>query len=261
MYRNYRASLLVLATIIAACDPATPPPQGAAAIAWSIAGSGGRHQACSAVGAASVSLLLHPHRGGDAIASFPCADGQGITHAVAAGAYDATLTLRSETGAVIATGPTQLGVAIEGTAPVTLAPVVFTVSPTGRLSLAMTTLGTDSNCGALATRGAGITATTIAIERIDSHSCTPALLLRTRGDGTSNGAYLVNCFRPTPTTCIERDESLTTGTLAAGDYTVRANGLRDNAVCWSAARTFTIPGGGAQADVALQLTAATGPGC
>jgi hypothetical protein len=260
MRSTYRVSLLVLAATIAACDPVTAPPQGAASISWSIAGSGGRHQPCAAVGASSVTLLLHPRSGADAIASFPCADERGTTHLITTAAYDATLTLRSDTGAVIATGPTQ-SVTLDGSQTIPLTPVVFTVSSTGRLSLAMTTLGTDSNCGPLATRGAGITATTIAIERVDSHSCTPALLIRTRGDGASNGAYLVNCFRPTPTTCIERDESLTTGALAAGDYTVRANGLRENAVCWSAARTFTIPGGDAQANVALQLAPASNPGC
>lgn len=252
MRSKYRVSLLMLVATIAACDPVTAPPQGAASISWSIAGSGGRHQPCAAVGAASVSLLLHPRSGADAITSFPCTDGQGTTHLITGGAYEATLTLRSDTGAVIAAGPTQT-VTLDGNQTIPLTPVVFTVSPTGRISLTMTTLDTRSNCGAPASGGAGLTDTALRLERTDSQKCAPAILLRTRGDGTTNGAYSLNCFRPMVTTCIERDETLTTGTLAAGDYTVQATG-RDGVRCWSAARAFTIPGGGAQADVALQLT-------
>jgi hypothetical protein len=260
MNSTYRILLLALAVTTSACDPATPPSQGAASISWSIADSGGSHQSCAAVGATSVSLLLHPRAGADVVATFPCIDGQGSTHLVSAGAYDATLTLRSEQGAKIASGLTQT-VTLDGNQTIPLTPVVFTVSPNGSLNLTMTTLGTDSNCGGTGTRGAGVKDVAIQMVRADTQSCAGATLLRTRGDGTSNGAYLLSCFRPMTTTCIERDETLSTGTLAAGDYIVRASGLRDNVQCWSAARAFTLPGGGALADVALQLSPTNAPGC
>src|SRR3954468_17655675 len=118
------AAMLALASIPAcsSCNPTTTP-RGSVLAAWSITV---RSQpiACARVGAASVSLLLHNRASGaDVTSTFACTDAQGTTTPMAAGTYDATLTLHAANGATLATAPTQASIAVGAAQVVALAPV------------------------------------------------------------------------------------------------------------------------------------------
>src|SRR5262245_35562065 len=118
------AALFALAVVLA-CDScgSDMAARGSASILWSITQLG-RPATCADVGAASVSVVLHPRSGADVTAAFACTDNQVITSQVLAGAYDATLTLRSADRIAIATAPAQT-ITISAGQVAELSPVVF----------------------------------------------------------------------------------------------------------------------------------------
>lgn len=216
--------------------------RGSTSITWSINILHDLTATCAQAGATSVSLLLHDHASGaDTHATFACTDSAGTTSAVRAGAYDATLSLHAADGATLATAPTQSGIAITAGQVTKLAPVDFTISGRGPLSFSLATLATSSNCMARDRGGAGITGTTITIERA-SGGCAALTFVRSRGT-TPVGTYTINCSSPQVASCIERDETLTFENFGSGPYVIRVTGLAGTIRCWAGDDVFVMPSG------------------
>jgi hypothetical protein len=243
----------------AACSSCSPDrvARGSASVSWSITALGGP-STCARAGGASVSLLLRSRGSGDeAHFTFRCTDTRGTTQPITAGPYDATLTLYDADGATLAVGPTQRAVAIDADRVTTLTPVIFTVEG-GKLVLSFATLATTTNCLLREQGGAGITASTITLERA-AGGCAPVTFIRSRGE-TTIGTYTVNCSSPQVAPCIERDETLTVDGLESGPYVIRASGLLGAIQCWAAADVLTVPAG-ASLVKSIQLAPSRGPGC
>ncbi len=253
------AALLALASSPACgnCGPAMGP-RGAASAAWSITVLG-QPTTCAQVGATSVSLLLHNRASGTEItAAFTCTNTQGKTALVAAGAYDATLTLHAADGTILATAPIQAGVTIGAGQLAALAPVAFVVSDHGKLVLSLATLMTSTNCRPRNEAGADVTGSVITLERA-AGGCAPVTFVRSRGT-TALGTYLVNCSSPQVTSCIERDETLTADGIESGAYVIRVGGLIGPVRCWAGADTLSVPAG-APLIQAIQLGPQPVTGC
>jgi hypothetical protein len=182
-------------------------------VAWSITDLAGV-STCARAGATSVSLALHSRRSAEAFRfTFPCTESQ-ATSSIAAGPYDATLSLHAADGATLAVGPTQadLNIGVGGT--IALDPVVFGVEG-GKLVVSVTTLATSSNCASREQGGAGTTANTIT--------------LQFAGGGCA--------------ACIERDETLVAEGLRSGPYVITVASLAGAARCASEFDVLTIPAG------------------
>lgn len=253
------AALLVLASS-AGCGSCGPnmAARGTASATWSITILG-QPATCARVGAASVTVLLHPQASGaDTISAFACTDSQGTTSPVMVGTYDATLILRAADGTILAAAPSQAGVAIDVSPMTALAPVAFAVLDHGKLSLSFAALSTRTNCMPRDQRGAGITGDVIDFERAGG-GCAPVTFVRSRGT-TMLGTYKVNCSSPQVASCIERDETLTIDDLDSGPYLIRVGGLVGPAQCWSGADVLGIPGG-ASLTKTIQLVPSLGASC
>ena len=221
------------------CSPA-PAAHGSVSAAWSITMLG-QPAACTSVGAASVSLLLHDRASGtDVTFTFACTNAQG-TVPVAAGAYDATLSLHGADNTTLATAATQPGITIGAAQVVALAPVVFTVSNRGKLVLSLTTLATRTNCLPRDQGGAGITGSEITLVRAGG-GCAAVTFVRSRGT-TILGTYTVVCSSPQVVSCIERDETLTVDGIDSGPYVIHVGGRIGPIRCWVGDDVLAVPSG------------------
>ena len=235
------ATLLALASNSACsnCGPATAA-RGSVSAAWSITLLG-QPTTCARVGASTVIVLLHPRASGaDITAAFPCTDTQGTTAPVAAGAYDATLSLQAADGTILATAPIQAGVTVGATPVEALASVVFAISNRGKLVLSLTARS-RANCLPPNQGGAGITGSVITLERA-AGGCAPVTFVRSRGT-TILGTYTVVCSSPQVVSCIERDETLTVDGIESGSYTIHVGGLIGPSRCWAGDDTLSVPAG------------------
>jgi hypothetical protein len=144
-----------------------------------------------------------------------------------------------------------------------LASVTFALGTGGGgnsgVALTLETANVTSNCQSSSSGGAGITGTTITVQRADG-GCAPVTLVRSRG-GAEIGVYNVNCSSPQIAACIEHDEILTTTGLApAARFSVHVVGKIGAADCWVGDSQLDVPATGQlQARVVLQRQAA--PGC
>jgi hypothetical protein len=261
MRSNVLYSLLaVLAFVSAAacnrCDR-DPGASSSVSIAWSITDLAGV-STCVRAGAASVSLTLHNRRSGDdARFTFPCTDSQVTLSPVAAGPYDATLSLLAADGATLAVGPTQDDIRIGVGGTVALAPVEFVIEG-GRLVLSVETLATRANCASREQGGAGTGANTITMQ-FAGGGCAAARFTRMRGT-TKLGEYQVNCSSPQIATCIERDEVLVANGLRSGPYVIRVDSLIGPARCSNETDILTVPAG-ATIVKTIQLPPNAGTSC
>jgi hypothetical protein len=253
------AALLALASSPACsnCRPATAA-RGSVSATWSITVLS-QPTTCARVGAASVIVLLHPRVSGAAITSaFACTDTQGTTAPVAAGEYDATLSLQAADGTILATAPTQAGITIGAAQVVALTPVTFTVSNRGKLVLSLATPTTRTNCLPRNQRGAGITGSVITLERA-AGGCAPVTFVRSRGN-TTLGTYTVVCSSPQVVSCIERDETLTVDGIESGPYVVHVGGLIGPSRCWVGYDALSVPAGASLVKV-IDLAPQQAAGC
>ena len=251
------AALLALVSNSACsnCGPATAA-RGSVSAAWSITLLD-QPTTCARVGASTVIVLLHPRASGaDITAAFPCTDTQGTTAPVAAGAYDATLSLQAADGTILATAPIQAGVTVGATPVEALAPVVFAVSNRGKLVLSLT--ARRSNCLPRSEGGAGITGSVITLERA-AGGCAPVTFIRSRGT-TILGTYTVVCSSPQVVSCIERDETLTVDGIESGSYAIHVGGLIGPSQCWAGDDTLAVPAGASLVQ-AILLVPQPGRGC
>jgi len=251
------ATLLALASNAACsnCGPAEAA-RGSVSAVWSITLLD-QPTTCARVGASTVIVLLHPRASGpDITSAFACTDTQGTTPPVAAGAYDATLSLQSADGSILATAPPQAGVMVGATPVVALAPVVFAVSNRGKLVLSLTTR--RANCLPASQGGAGITGSLITLERA-AGGCAPVTFVRSRGT-TILGTYTVVCSSPQVVSCIERDETLTVDGIELGSYTIHVGGLIGPSQCWAGDDSLSVPAGTSLLK-AILLVPQQGRGC
>lgn len=221
----------MLALIGACTGGSSPPPSGSVSLAWSIFDTTTQPATCDHVGARSVALRLRPHAGGNAIAAaMPCAPGAG-TAPVVPGIYDVEIELHAADGTRLASAVDQTGISISAGRTTQLTAVRFEATLTFRLVASIATSVT-TNCKPTTSGGAGITSTTITLERVDSgrEGCAAVTFSRAQGT-TQEGTYKVDCSSPAVTTCIENTETLTTS-VPPGTYLIHVRGKRGTLDCW-----------------------------
>ena len=196
--------------------------------------------------------------GADVTSVFACTDTQGTTPLVAAGAYDAMLTLRAADGATLATAPTRANVTIDAGQVVALTPFAFAVDARGKLVLSFAALSTSANCTAATAGSAGINGSLFTLQKA-AGSCAPVTFLRSR-KGTALGTYTVDCSAPVITSCIERDETFTVDGVESGPYTIHMGGLIGPVRCWAGDDVLSIPAG-ATLVKPIQLAPVQATGC
>jgi hypothetical protein len=246
-------------TIGSGCGGSSPPPStnGSISLTWSITDQNRDPTTCTQAGARSVALRLRNRANGNVVAAaFPCEGGPGTTQ-VAAGVYDIAIELHAADGTTLATAPDQTAVGIVANRVKTLTPVTFAANTKGSLVISLATSAT-TNCQPVGTNGAGITATTITLQ-IVGDGCAPVTFVRSLG-GTQRGTYTVNCTSPLVTTCIEKNETLTTS-LAAGAYLIRVRGKIGAVDCWTRDDTLEVPPPGKPLTRMLGLVHQNVPGC
>jgi len=233
------SALLALQTLLACRDTSAEAPRGTVALTWSIIGQEGGGISCEVARTPSVTVRLHSTSvAEDLVYSFACFGGTGITSLVPPGTYDAEYQLVLADGTPLAKVREQ-SLAIAGGTVTTPAPVTFKVDSHGGLVLSLTTPPFTSNCKT-GNRGAGITANTITLERIEG-GCAAVTFVRARGVNQID-TYTVDCGSPQASPCIEDDETLSVPDLAAGEYVLRVRGLLGFAACFATDTVIHVPG-------------------
>jgi hypothetical protein len=253
------AMLVVAISLLsgAGCGGGTPPPaNGSISLAWSIADLNGQMATCEQFAARSVALRLRNRTSGNVIATaFPCTGSPG-TAQITAGRYDIAIDLNTADGTRLATAPDQIGVAIVAGQVQRLTPITFAVSTLNGLTISFAAPPTTTNCGPPA-RGAGITGTTITLER-GGGGCAAVTFVRSRA-GRDVGRYTVDCSSPAVAACIERDETLTAD-VAAGTYLLHATGKIGAIDCWQRDAMVVVSPGKPLTQM-LSLAHQSIPGC
>jgi hypothetical protein len=251
--------LIAMAVAIAGgCGGTTPPPaNGSVTLTWSIVDRNQKPATCAQVSAKSVALRLRNRASGAIVATaFPCEASPGTAQVAAAG-YDVAIELHAADGSKLATAPDQPGVAITGGRITRLAPVTFTASTETSVVLTIAT-SVATNCQS-SPGGAGITGMVLTLLRPDG-GCAPVTFTRQRGT-EQRGSYSVNCSNPSVTTCIERDETLTTS-IAPGAYALHVTGKLGPSDCWVRDDTLQVPPPSSRPLVhPVGLVHQTNPGC
>ncbi len=232
-----------------------PAPPGTFTLAWSLTDTSGATITCDQVGAQSVTAIMRNRDvQGGFTEVFTCNTGMGTSQAVAPGTYDIQFELIGTGGdpvtGIVATATAQMGVEIPSGGQVALMPLTFAVEATGGLALTIDAPATGTNCGAVATQGAGITTMTLSLER--GGTCQPVTLMI-----GANRTYTVNCTTPTPTACIETTETITASNLPSGTYTIRIRGNRGAEECFSNNDSLPVPPLGRTLTRTLNLAQAT----
>jgi len=254
--------MLVALTAFAICSgcgggSSSPSTNGSISLAWSITDQDGQPATCAQTGARSVALRLRNRADGNVVAAaFPCEGSPGTTQ-VPAGVYDITIELHAADGTTLATARDQTGVGIVAGRVKTLTPITFAANTKGSLAISLATSAT-TNCQPVGANGAGITGTTITLQ-IVGDGCAPVTFARSVG-GTQRGTYTVDCSSPLVTTCIEKNETLTT-TLAAGKYLIHVRGKIGALDCWQRDDTLDVPSPGKPLTRTLGLMHLNSPGC
>jgi hypothetical protein len=235
------SALLALGFLTACPDTPSKVSRGSVSLTWSIIGQEGRVTSCEAARTPSVSVRLHnPSTAEDLIYSFACFGGSGVTPLLPTGNYDAEYQLLLGDGTPLATVREQTRLTVGDGKVTAPAPVTFLVDPRGGLALSLATPPFTSNCKT-GNGGAGITANTITLERIEG-GCAAVTFVRTRG-AQQLGTYTVDCGSPQASTCIEDDETLSVPDLASGEYVLRVRGLLGFARCFSTDTAIRVPAG------------------
>jgi hypothetical protein len=195
------------------------------------------------------------HEGIGGVESFSCKPLQGTSITVfTPGTYTFSYELHmpiNGQAVTIATATVQSGVTIGPGQDVTLTPITFHVSATGRLEL-MLRAGPTGNC----TGGAAITGFSISLEHDGEPpdtGCAPVVFTLSGG-----GTYNANdCSSPAVTRCIAADETLTVASLPSGPYQIHVRGKKGTLDCWSNNDTLRVPPQGRALAEALNLALAS----
>lgn len=263
MFKKLLCSFLpwfVLATASACRDrePGDPVGLGSVAVSWDIV-SPERALPCDRVGATTVVLQLAPRGLRPATtAVFSCSDSVGATMPIAAGAYEAVVSLRGPAGEQIATSPSPIVVTVGANEETTIPLMHFTVQPSSEVSLSFEALTASSNCGEHQNGGAAITESSFTVENV-LDGCVQQFWDRRRGPLPLE-PYPSTCRAPTLRSCMERDEQLVSK-LDPGVYIVRAVGMRNGVQCWQGTDVFVLPAGKPLLTKRVQLTTFFNPNC
>lgn len=234
--------MTAMLALLGACtggSPPQPPASGTVALAWSIFDTTSQPATCDQVSGRSVALRLRPHVGGNVSATaMPCAPGSGTVQ-VAPGVYDIAIELHAADGTRLASAPDQTGISITAGRTTRLTPVRFAATMTFGLVASIATSAT-TNCQATTSGGAGITGTSLTLERVDPgrEGCAAVTFSRAQGT-TQEGTYEVNCSTPSVTTCIENNETLT-ASVPPGTYLIHVRGKRGTLDCWRGDDRLTV---------------------
>jgi hypothetical protein len=178
---------------------------------------------------------------------------------VAAGVYNVTIELHAADGTRLATTPDQANVSIRAGRLTTLAPVRFAATQTFRLVVSLRTPAT-TNCQSAA-GGAGITGSTVTLERTDFQRAGCAAVTFTRALGsTQRGTYTVDCSSPAVAPCIEKNETLT-ASVPPGNYLIHVGGERATNDCWHRDDAITVAASSTPTTRIVALMHVNGPGC
>jgi hypothetical protein len=220
--------------------PAPTPANGAISIVWAIRAANGIGVTCASIGGRFVALRIRNRASGATTATaFPCVDGSG-TAQLAPGLYDISFQLDAADGTRLATAPDQTGVTVVSGQVTQLAvQLIAATNPQTTLILSIAT-SASSNCQPTSAGGAGVTGTTLRLERVGS-GCVPLTFTRQRGS-EQRGTYTVDCSSPQVATCVEKDETLTTS-LDPGQYFIHARGKVGVFDCWLRDDLLDIPMG------------------
>jgi len=240
------AALVTLAVVAGGCGARRPQPtqDGSITLTWSIIDEDHQPTTCANASARVVALQLRDRVSGAITAlAFPCPSSPG-TAPVPAGAYDVDVVLHDGAGRTLATAPAQPGIVVATGQITRLAPVTFLASTKGSVALSIDAQSTTANCRTVTAGGAGISGSTIALERIDPGPGSCASVTFVRKIGTQEmGTYVANdCSAPPVATCIERNETLTAN-LPAGAYVMHVIGKIAANSCWKADAKLTVTAG------------------
>jgi len=219
-------------------DATTIVVPGTATLAWTIIDPSGHPITCAQIGANAVVLQLTGRKTPGVLASLACDRGSGKTQDLPPDTYDVSIELHgAKLTAVVV--PDQLGVVVAPGRDTMLAAVTFKVDPNGGLALSLKAVPqVTTNCGDPPT-GAGITATTIALQHDVSGPCEPLTFTHTKG-AMVLASYTVNCGSPMVVGCIETDETLAAASVPSGAYTIHVIGKINGADCWQNNDTLQV---------------------
>jgi len=224
------STLVSLCTLVGITGcPAPTPANGAISLVWGIRDANGIGVTCETIGGRFVALRIQNRASGVTIATaFPCVDGRGTTQ-LPPGLYDISFQLDAADGTILATTTRHdVSIASGQVTPLAVQLIATTTTPKTTLILSIAT-SASSNCQPTSMGGAGITGTTLRLERAGS-LCTPVTFTRQRGT-EQRGTYTVDCTTPQVATCVEKDETLT-AVLDPGQYFIHARGKVGVFDCW-----------------------------
>lgn len=236
------------------------PAGGTLSLAWTLTDTGGAPITCDQVGATTVTLLLRNRAvsGGQAEV-LGCNSATGATPVLRPGTYDVRFELAGP-GGLLSTATPQNGLVVRTGQDTALAPVTFAVVATGGLDLFVTANQAAGNCAPIANGGAGITATSIALND-STGACEPITLTVGAGAGRPASTYVVDCANPVLAPCIENDQRLTAAGLPSGNYAIHVRGRVGATECYLNDDSLIVPALDRVLVRTLNLGKSTTPGC
>lgn len=238
--------VLIVALSAASCSddvglPDARPPTDAAvpgqlSFSWTV-GYMSAALTCAELGASSVAVEIVPQGAVFGVVdSFSCASGMGTSRQLAPGTYDLTISLEGAGGTL--GGPIlRLGAIVASSETRAVDPVAFEVEPFGDLVFRIST-GTNGNCTAEASGGAGITATRIEL-RDSAGTCVPTTFTISAGASQPGGTYVSDCAAATHA-CIATDQDVSAADVRAGQHSMVLTGLVDGQACWRRTSSFVV---------------------
>ncbi|HEU0031570.1 MAG TPA: hypothetical protein VFQ53_13115 [Kofleriaceae bacterium] len=262
--------VVTLAALVGSCGggggfpvdaaPDSPPPGGRLSLAWSLTDTAAQPITCGQVGGQVVTLILHNRAiQGASTEVFGCTTGSGDTLPVLPGTYDVSFELNGMVG-LLATAPPQMAIVVESNKTTALAPVTFAVEAIGGLELSLASGKPGGNCAAVASNGAGITATTITLVHTGGN-CEPVTFQISAGATKPASTYTVNCATPVVGPCIESDQKLTVSNVPSGGYQIHVRGKVGTTDCWINDDGLAVPPLSKILKQTLNLGQQPTPGC
>jgi hypothetical protein len=248
---------VTLGLLVSCGDDAGPPdarrvdaelPGGTITLTWTITDTDGNPITCTAAGASSLTLTLRPRDQPFGVTDvLGCAPGNGKSRELAPDIYTVTVELAGVTAevnqfddvVVVSGDTTEIG------------PASFTVNNKGGFTFQMTA-SSGGNCNALP-GGGGITEVSIALtDGVDT--CVPTTFDIAAGASQPAGTYTTDCTTPASfPACIAEDQVVTVApSLPTGTYKMQITGFVGTEDCWTRNPQFTVPSGGATANLPQQ---------
>lgn len=224
------------------------PPGGNIALTWTVSDSDGNPVTCSAAGASSLTLTLRPTDQPFGVTDvLGCAAGEGTSRELAADTY----TVIAELGGVTDSAIRFDDVVVTSGGTTEIGPAMFSVNTDGGFRFKMVA-SAGGNCAALP-GGGGITSVALALSDV-SDNCVPATFDIAAGATAPAGTYTTDCTTPAPyAACIAEDQFVTAQpALSAGTYKMQITGFVGAEDCWTRNPQFTVPSGGATANLPQQ---------